>query len=143
MGVFSKDNNVAVSVEKKQRQPKTRRIPKNVEGNFTDDDKKLYAQNVKKLTLEERKKYFALEQKILLLQQRKIKRQLEKLEQPDWRLLTYAKCIFAEEILTLKPELLKDLLGKEFTPRAAKALDALAKKHNQDLQFKVKEKVLK
>ena len=127
----------------KQQQKKKREIPKNVAGHFTEEEKSIYSKDIKDLKPDEAKKLIEIRVKIVKLQGRIITKKIEDRSRVDPKLLSYAKCIFAEEILAKKPELLKELQGKEYAPNGAKGLEALAKLHNLDLQFKVKPKLEK
>ena len=119
---------------------KPRSIPKNVAVHFNEEEKKLYAKDVKTLTKEEAKKLADIKVKIARMQGQLIVKKIEDREKVSPKLIAYAKCIFAEEILALEPELLKKIQGKEYTKSGAVGLEALAKQHKLDLQFKVKPK---
>ena len=119
---------------------KVRSIPANVAVHFNDEEKRLYAKDVKTLTKEEAKKLAEVKVKIARMQGRLIVKRIEDRERVNPKLVSYAKCVFAEEILALEPELLKKIQGKEYSKPAAVGLEALAKLHNMDLQFKVKPK---
>ena len=119
---------------------KSRSIPGNVVVHFNEEEKKLYAKDVKTLTKEEAKKLADIKVKIARMQGRLIVKKIEEREKVNPKLISYAKCIFAEEILAQEPSLLKKIQGKEYSKSAVAGLKALAKLHNLDLQFKVKPK---
>jgi len=125
------------------KQKKKREIPKNVIGHFSEEEKSLYSKDIKDLKPDEAKKLVEIRIKIVRLQGRIITKKIEDRSRVDPKLISYAKCIFAEEILAKKPELLKEIQGKEYAPNGAKGLEALAKLHNLDLQFKAKTKAEK
>jgi len=117
---------------------KPRSIPKNVASHFNDEEKKIYAKDVKTLSKDEAKKLAEIKVKIARLQGRLIVKKIEDRGKVSPKLISYAKCVFAEEILAQDASLLKMIQGKEYSKNAAAGLEALAKQHNLDLQFKVK-----
>jgi len=124
------------------KQKKKREIPKNVIGHFSEEEKRIYAKDIKELSPDEAKKLVEIRIKIVRLQGRIITKKIEDRSRVDPKLISYAKCIFAEEILAKKPEMLQELQGKEYSPNGIKALEALAKQYHVifDLEFRVKQK---
>jgi hypothetical protein len=137
------ENKEAAAKQEEKKGRKPRPIPKSVESHFSEEEKKLYAKDVKELKCDEVKRLIEIRVKIVRLQGRMIAKKIEDRSKVNPKLLSYAKCIFAEEILAKKPELLKEIQGKEYTPNGAKGLEALAKLHNLDLRFKAKPKTEK
>jgi hypothetical protein len=141
MALFGKDKEENQKTEvKTEKIKKPRSIPSNVISHFNDEEKALYAKEKKDLKPDDVKKLYDIKIKILKFQGRIVSKKIEAREKTDPKLLTYAKCIFAEEILSKNPDLIKSIQDKEFTVNGASGLEALAKKHGLTLKFKIKPK---
>jgi len=123
---------------KADKKPKRRekKFPSTIAAHFTDDEKKLYLKDTKDLSIEEAKQLIMIKQKVAKYQAQIVVKKIQ--DMPKNKMLAYAKCIFAEELLAKNPNTLKDILDKEFAPNSAKALTELAKHYKLNLNFKVK-----